>query len=115
MQNTQQPQSGLAPNIASLLCYLAAPLVAIVFLVIEKNNRDVRFHAFQGLFLGIFNIALYIVMNILVRISYYFGYLWSLISLGLFILMIVMMIKAYKGEKFKLPVIGDLAEQKANA
>jgi len=39
--------TGLAPNIASLLCYVCAPITSIIFLLIEKENKDVQFHARQ--------------------------------------------------------------------
>ncbi|MBL7684970.1 MAG: hypothetical protein JNK65_02915, partial [Deltaproteobacteria bacterium] len=44
--------SGLAPNVASLLCYVCSFVTGIIFLLIEKDNKDVRFHAWQAIFLG---------------------------------------------------------------
>jgi uncharacterized membrane protein len=107
---------GLQDNVAGMLAYLFIP--AILFLVLEPYNRNkfIRFHAFQSLFLTAAWIALCIVLSIIAAIPF-FGWftllLWPLISIGFFVLWIILMVKAYGNQKFKLPFIGDLAEQQA--
>nr|HPM42087.1 hypothetical protein [bacterium] len=56
--------TGLAPNIAGLLCYICSPITGIIFLLIEKENQDVKFHAWQSLVFGIAYIAVVIVLEI---------------------------------------------------
>lgn len=113
--------SGLAPNVASLLCYVCGFITGIVFLIIDKDNREVRYHAWQSIFLGVAVLLLTIGISILSAIfglissilGGIVGMLSPLVGLGYVILWIVCMIKAYNGERFKIPVIGDLAEKQA--
>lgn len=114
--------SGLAPNVASLLCYVCTVITGIIFLVIEKDDKEVKFHAWQAIFLGAGAIALSIVLNVLgfvfASIAGFLGILISilafLVNIGIFIIWIIAMIKAYKGEHWLIPVIGNLAEQQVN-
>ena len=91
---------------------------AIVFLLIEpyKNSRFIRFHSFQSIFFTLAAIALNIATTILsVVLSFVggigilLGMLGMLVSVGIFVLWVVLVFKAYQGEEFKLPLIGDLA------
>ena len=105
--------TGIQPNVAGLLSYLLGWVTGLIFFLIEKDNKFVRFHAMQSMIvfggLTIFNIVFSMILSIL-RI--YFGFFFfQLIWLAAFVLWIVLMIKAYQGEKFKLPVVGDIAEQ----
>lgn len=118
----QSGGTGLAPNVASLLCYICAPITSIIFLLIEKENKDVKFHAWQGTLYGGTLIALNIVLNLLGfllgHLADFLGalvlsFLLPVIWIGLFILWIVLLIKAYQGERWKLPILGDIAAQKA--
>lgn len=106
---TPTPSStGLDPNVAGLLCYLLGFITGIVFLVVEKQNRDVRFHAYQSLatFLGLFVISvaagLIPVLGVLIHV------IVTPLSLVLWVLL---MVKAAQGERFKLPWVGDWAEE----
>jgi uncharacterized membrane protein len=106
-------------NVLGALAYVTI-IPPILFLVMEPYNKNkfLRFHSFQCLFLcGAFfalGIALMIVGFIpvlgLITIPIYF-----LMGIGGFVLCIVLILKAYQGQMFKLPVIGDLAEKQANA
>jgi len=114
--------TGLAPNVASLLCYVCTIITGIIFLVIEKENKEVKFHAWQAIFLGGGAIALSIVLNIVgfifASIAGFLGLIITFVSLlvniGIFVIWIIAMIKAYKGEHWLIPVIGNLAEQQVN-
>ncbi len=103
---------GLNDNIAGLLAYLFIP--AIIFLFVEPYNRNpfVRFHAFQGLFLGLASIAGNIVLGLIPVIGWVILPFFGLLT---FILAIVGAIKAYQGKRWHVPVIGDLAEKQAAA
>jgi len=117
MDNNQKTSMGLNENIASLLCYALFWVTGLVFFLVEKENKNVKFHAFQSLVtFGALNLTT-IALNFLRPIPF-IGKIAALVStlIGLltFVLWIVLMVKAYQGQKFKLPVVGDLAEQQAN-
>ena len=95
---------GLDENVASALSYVLGWLTGIIFFLMEKDNKMVKFHAMQSIitFLG---------LTILVYLLGWFLWIFvPIIELIALILWIVLIIKAYQGEKFKLPVIGDIAE-----
>jgi uncharacterized membrane protein len=108
---------GLSDNAASALCYVLGVVTGIIFLVIApyNKNKTVRFHAFQSIFLHIASILIYFVLGaVLTATMHLVGVmLMPLIGLGMLILWIFMIVKAYQGQKIVLPVIGKLAEQQA--
>jgi len=99
---------GVTENLESLLCYALGWVTGLIFLLIESKNEFVRFHALQSLvtFLGLF------IINTVIGFIPLLGALVGLVlwPLGV-VLWIVLMVKAYKGERYKLPVIGDFVEQ----
>ena len=100
--------TGLEENVAGLLCYVLGWISGLVFFLIEKENRFVRFHALQSIIVfGILNIAS-ILIGWIPIIGAVIGGLIGLLAL---VLWIILMIKAYQGEKFKLPWAGDVAEK----
>jgi uncharacterized membrane protein len=112
--------TGMQPNVAGLLCYVLGWITGLVFFLIEKENKFVRFHAAQSLVvfgaLTVLQIALGIFSGILVAIHLYvllpvFTMLYPLIGLAGLVLWILLMVKAYQGEMFKLPIAGDMAEK----
>jgi len=113
--------SGLAPNIAGLLCYLCMPITSIIFLAIEDHDQDVRFHAWQGTLLGLGALVAYIATWIFAAIvGYVIGFLGYMIGLlmyleagAVFTVSIICMIKAYQGERWRVPYLGDYAATKA--
>jgi len=115
--------SGMEDNIAGLLCYILGFITGIIFLILEPYNKRpfVRFHAFQSIFLSVACTVLSIALSIISGVFYFiswtlgmaFSLIWGLVGLGIFILWIFLMFKAYSKEKFKLPIIGQLAENQA--
>ncbi|HKY64302.1 MAG TPA: DUF4870 domain-containing protein [bacterium] len=109
--------TGLAPNVASLLCYLCTWVTGLIFLLIEKENKDVKFHAWQAIFLGIAVFVAYLVIMIIGFIPY-LGIVAMILNLvvwvGFLVVWIIAMIKAYQGQKWLIPIIGPMAEQQAN-
>jgi uncharacterized membrane protein len=109
----------LADNVAGMLAYVTI-IPAIMFLVMEpyNKNRFVRFHSFQSIFFNIAWIVLWIALTIVGMIPV-LGWatmlIWPLVGLGGLILWVVLLLKANQGQKFKLPLIGDMAEKQANA
>lgn len=114
---------GLDTNVGALLTYLpicgVSLIYSIIVLVTEKDNRFMRFNAFQSLLmigaLIVLWIGVVIISVVLAFISSTLSFLFSLIVwlvvLGFIGLAIFLCIKAYGGEKVKLPVIGDMAEK----
>jgi uncharacterized membrane protein len=98
---------GIRARTAGLLCYLFGWVTGLIFFLLERENRFVRFHAMQSiLFFGILN-ALEWVFSYLP----FFGPIGGVIGLVMFIGWFVMMVKAHRGEYYKLPLFGDLAER----
>jgi len=98
----------LEENLAGLLCYVLGWITGIVFLVLEKENRFVRFHAMQSLLTFL---SLSVIAWILGHIPFVGGVLAALVWILVLILWLILMYKAYRGEKYKLPIVGDIAER----
>lgn len=102
--------TGLDENVAGLLCYVVGWITGLVFILIEKENKFVRFHAVQSIIVfGILTLAS-IVIRWIPIIGWVIGWLIGVLAV---VLWIVLMAKAYQGEKYKLPWAGDLAEKNA--
>jgi uncharacterized membrane protein len=119
--------TGLDENLAALLSYVAGWISGLIFFLMEKDSRLVRFHSMQSILLGAAAIVIFIVFWIVavvssLVVSYISGVLGFLVwvvmvlvggalGIGLFVAAIISLIKAYQGQYFKLPVIGDYAEK----
>ena len=100
--------TGLQPNVAGLLCYLVGWVTGIVFLIIEKENQFVRFHAIQSI--NVFGALT--VVNIILTFIPIIGWIVSvIIGIIAFILWILLMVRAYQGKRYKVPIAGNMAEQ----
>jgi uncharacterized membrane protein len=103
--------TGLEENIAGLLCYAVGWISGLVFLLLETENRFVRFHAIQSIAVfGLLSIAALILGWIPVIGA---ALAWILWVVG-FILWIILMVKAYQGQRYKLPWAGDFAERRTS-
>jgi len=116
--------TAMSSNVAGLLTYILGFITGIIFLVIEpyKNDKFVRFHAFQSIFLSAIWIGFRIVWGYIIM-----GMLWNpfsglwrllamismLVSLAFLACILFLMYKAYNNERFKLPIIGELAAKQA--
>ncbi|MGA3264116.1 MAG: DUF4870 domain-containing protein [Terracidiphilus sp.] len=112
-------QSGLSDNAAGGLAYVTI-IPAIIFLLVEPFNKKsyVRFHSWQSIFLAIAWVVVQIVLMIIGRLPFVGMIIWflgPLVSLCFLILWIIVLIKAFNGDRFKIPFIGDLAEKQANS
>ncbi len=105
---SQSSGTKLEPNVAGLLCYVLTWLTGLVFFLIEKKDAFVRFHAMQSIVVFGTITVVTIVLDFIPVVGWIINILLGLLA---FVLWIILMIKAYQGEKFKLPVIGDLAEK----
>ena len=132
MQNPPPSQpakssTGLDENIAALLSYIMTWITGLVFFFIEKSSRLVRFHAMQAILLGASWLVIFIVLwvgwiilaivfsqvsEVLTGlVSLVMGLLFFVLGIGVFIGWVMCMIKAYQGQYFKLPVLGNFAEK----
>jgi uncharacterized membrane protein len=102
---------GMEQNVAGLLCYVVWWVTGIIFLLLEKDNKFVRFHAIQSIVLfGAITVVL-IILSFIPVIGWIFS---TIIGIIAFILWIVLMLKAYQGQMYKLPVAGDIAAKSSN-
>ena len=99
---------GMQANLAALLCYVLGFITGLIFFLIEKKNKFVRFHAMQSILFSASIVILNIVFGFIPVLNLI---LIPLVSLAAMVLWIVLLIKAYQGEEFKLPIIGDIAEK----
>ncbi len=108
-KNKKTTTLGLEENIEGALCYSLGLITGILLLLVEKQNQFVRFHAIQStsVFLPLF------LIQIFTFISFTFAslILSPIIVLLEAILWILLMYKAYKGERYKLPIFGDFSER----
>ena len=106
----EKTSTGLSENVAGLLCYVLGWISGIVFLLLEKENKFVRFHAIQSI--CVFGVIT-VVDIILGWIPVLGLIIVPIIGIIAIILWIVLMIKAYQGTKYKLPWAGDFAEKRS--
>jgi len=125
-QSPQTPASGssggLAPNLAAVLGYFIW-IIAVVWLVIEpyKNDKFIRFHAFQALGLVVLVVGLNIVAMVLSIVLAFIPYvgplllllLWPVVYLAILAAWLWLMYKAYNNETWQLPIIGPFAAKQA--
>jgi len=104
----------LEENMAGALCYVLGWITGIIFYILEKENKTVRFHALQSIIVFLpLTIIVGILQGILLFIPFIGWAISGLMGLLMFILWLILMLKAYRGEKFKLPIVGDIAEKHA--
>jgi uncharacterized membrane protein len=98
---------GLEENIEAALCYLGIWVTGLIFYLIDDKNKTIRFHAIQS-------ILVFLPLSILGSIGLFtirlIGYVFWVLTV---IIWIILMIKAFQGAKFKVPIVGDIAEKKA--
>lgn len=109
-EKMEKTGSGLNQNLAGLLAYIAGIISGVIFLLIEKEDQFVRFHAYQSIMVTVALVVLSIGLSFVPLVGWILSLLLSPIG---FIIWIVCMYKAYQGETFKLPLIGDMAASQA--
>ena len=116
--------TGMDPKVAGLLCYLFGWVSGLIFYLIEKDDKSIRFHALQSILLSVAIfvvwVGIIIVFSIIALIP---GVNLALVVLsplvflvfgiGILVIWIMLMVRAYQGEMWKLPVIGNIAERNA--
>ncbi len=99
--------TGIQPNVAALLSYVLGFVSGVIFLLIEKNPF-VRFHAIQSIV--VFG-AIFVAHWVLMLIPVLGVLLGGLLSLLAVVVWVILMVKAYQGERYKLPVAGEIVEK----
>jgi uncharacterized membrane protein len=114
--NVPAASSGLSDDAASGIAYLTF-IPAIIFLVVAPYNTNpkVKFHAWQSIFLTGAWICLWVLDIVLAFVPIIGWLLMLLLGLGLFIVWLISIIKAFQGQRFVIPVIGALAQKQAGA
>jgi uncharacterized membrane protein len=118
----EKSSTGLDANIAAALAYI--PVVNVVFLVIEKGSRFVKFHAMQSLLfmaallVAHFSLAVVGGVSAFVPIlgwivSFALFFVWIALFVGGFVVWVIAVMKAFQNEWWKLPTIGDIAERQS--
>ena len=105
----QTAGSGMAENVASGLSYVLTWLTGLLFLLVDRRP-EVRFHAVQSIAYGVLWTLVAVIRPVLPSPL---GALLGLVLFGFFVGWIVLMIQGFQGRHFKLPVLGDFAEQQA--
>ncbi|HKS08928.1 MAG TPA: DUF4870 domain-containing protein [Pyrinomonadaceae bacterium] len=124
---TTKSSTGLDENIAALLSYIFGWVSGLVFFLIEKDSRLVRFHAMQSILLNVsFGVLAVVLMIVLFIVGMIFAMMsdalgaivsilsfliWLVFMAGVLIAVILCLIKAFQGQYFKLPIIGNFAEK----
>lgn len=99
---------GLDENIAGLICYVFTFVSGIIMLLVEKENEFVRFHAMQSTIL----FGSYFIASMILGFIPIIGLLISILMVPVAIVIVVILgYQAYKGKKFKFPIVGNMAEQ----
>ena len=114
-EQAQEPRkkssTGLDENIAGLLCYVLGWVTGLIFFLIEKESTFVKFHAVQSIVvsgaLTVLSIALSMFPPALRMV------LSPLVSIFSLVILVIMIVKAYNGERYKLPIAGDIAEKQS--
>ncbi len=108
MEGKEQSSTGLEENVAGFFCYLLGFITGIIFLAIEKKSSFVKFHAMQSTitFLSLFIISIILGFIPIIGLLVYPIWILSLI------LWLLLMVKALQGERYSLPIVGKMAEEK---
>lgn len=110
---TEKSSTGLDANLAAMLSYAFGWVTGLIFFVLEKDSRFVKFHAMQSIVVSLaLNVIIWVLFSIPI-LGFMLLFISPLIFLGCLILWVLLLVKAYNGEKFKLPFVGDFAEQQA--
>jgi uncharacterized membrane protein len=122
MPTTERSSTGLDGNVAAALSYFFGLISGVIFFAIENESRFVKFHALQSMMVSVAVMAVYIAYTVVWMVLWripLLGWLAGLVgTLGYAVLMLAFlglwifcMVKAFNGERFKLPYLGELAEQ----
>ena len=117
-----RPTMGLEPNIAAVLCYLIMipPITPLIVLLIEKENKFVRYHAVQSLIFGLMSLVSIFGLEMLAQgagqvarpLEIMVNALLMLAGCGIFVVWLALLFTAYQGRSLKIPIVGDEAARR---
>jgi len=107
MKDLGKTTVGMDANLAAALSYVFGWVSGLIFFLLEKENKFLRFHAMQSILFA----ASWTVILIVLGITVVGAFLIPIVGLIFFVVWIVLIITSFSGEQFKLPVIGDMAEK----
>ncbi len=107
----QRSSTGLEANVAGAVAYLFGFLSGIAFLVLEKDSTFVKFHAMQSTIVSVGWIVGQVILTAIPLIGWVLLLPWWIFGI---VLWVWLMLKAFQGERYKLPWVGDLAEQQVS-
>jgi uncharacterized membrane protein len=100
---------GTEENVAAALAYILGWISGIALLLLERENRFVRFHAMQStIVFGALSVAWFVCVAVIPILGWIISFI--IIPPLSAVLWLVLMFKAYHGERYKVPVVGDMAE-----
>jgi uncharacterized membrane protein len=106
--------TGLDPKVAGLLTYLFGWVTGLIFFLIEKEHREVRFHAAQSILVSLTFIGIYLALSVVAMIPV-IGLLallgYAAVGLGGFVLWVYLLIQGYNLNHVRLPVLGAMADE----
>ena len=98
--------TGMQPNFAALLSYVFGVVTGLVFFLVEKESQFVKFHAMQSI---CFSVAIFVLSFVLMFIPVLGWVVLFALQVAVFVFWIICMVKAYQGQWYRLPVIGNFA------
>lgn len=121
--NSSPQSSGLDPKIASFLAYLCPPFTGLLILLLERENAEVRFHAWHGIAFGVFLIAVGFIITILSNLFWMMSFwLYGIFSMfllllwiTLFVVWVVLLVRAYQGAVLVLPYLTEWARKQSQS
>lgn len=100
--------TGLEENLAGLFCYILGWITGLIFFLIEKDSKFVKFHALQSLlFFGGITVASFI-LGFIPFLGWLIGFLLAIAGI---VFWIIGMVKAFHNEEYKFPIVGDMVEK----
>lgn len=102
-------EENTAAGLAELFGIIGLGIVSLIFFIVEKESQFTKFHALQAVLLLAVEVILYILGSVLMVIV--IGFVFYILAIVPWIFGIIATIKAFQGEAYKVPVIGNLAEQ----
>jgi len=105
MEAKEKSSTGLEENVAGFFCYLLGFVSGIVFLVVEKESSFVKFHARQST-------VTFLILLVIFLIFWWIPVIGFLLLIAILVLWLFLMIKALQGERYLLPIVGQMVEGK---
>jgi uncharacterized membrane protein len=108
MEAKEKSSTGLEENVAGFFCYILGFVSGIVFLVVEKESSFVKFHARQST-------VTFLILLVIFLVFWWIPVIGFLLLIAILVLWLFLMIKALQGERYLLPIVGQMVEEKTKS